>query len=267
MSPPSSRRSRAGFTLVEILAVLAVIATIIAIGIPAVAKVLQSARLRNAEGTAGVVRSAITAYLSKPGSLGTIPVTESALTSTPVLPAAEWTGPPALNTAAASRGATLDNVLLAEGLLQQPLSLRLGEQNFNPAGGQAATWSATSESFANSSAPTLDYSAASRAECAICDGTSNPGATGAANGSASCAFNLAGNGSPIPAGTRVAYLVLKSVPVADAYQLALDVDGVALLQNYAGSPAANDQTQGPVAYARDGTGSGLVDVYYYLTSL
>jgi prepilin-type N-terminal cleavage/methylation domain-containing protein len=267
MSSPLSRRPQAAFTLVEILAVLAVIAAIIAIGIPAVAKVLQSARLRNAEGTASVLRSAITGYLSKPGSLGTIPVTESALTTAPVLPASQWTGTAALDTAAAAKAATLDNVLLAEGLLQQPLSLRLGGQNFNPAGGLPATWSPVSESFTNTAAVTVDYSSASRAECAISDGTSNPGATGAAGGSSSCAFNLAGNGLLISAGSRVAYLILKAVPVADAYQLALDVDGAALVQNTASTPAALDQTQGPVAYAKDGAASGLVDVYYYLTSL
>jgi hypothetical protein len=192
-------------------------------------------------------------------------VTESALTTAPVLPASEWTGTAALNTAAASKAATLDNVLLAEGLLQQPLSLRMGTQSFTN-GGQGVSWSPGSASFTNSTAPTLDYSPASRAECAISDGTSNPGATGAPNGSASCAFSLAGNGVLIPAGTRVAYLILRSVPVADAYQLAMDVDGVSLLQNSSTSPGAGDQTQGPVAYAKD-PGTGLVDVYYYLTSL
>ncbi len=264
---PLSSRSRSGFTLVEILAVLAVIAAIIAIGIPAVAKVLQSARLRNAEGTASVVRSALTAYLTKPGSLGTIPVTESAAPTAPVLPPAQWSGTPALNTAAAAKAAILDNILLAEGLLDRPLSLRMGAQNFTlPAGAVLATWSPVTETFTNTTAPTADYSPGSRVECAICDGASNPGVTGAAAGSASCAFNLSGNG-PLSAGTRVAYLILKNVPAADAYQLALDVDGAGLVQNAALSPALLDQSLGPVAYAKDGSGSGLVDVCYYLISL
>jgi prepilin-type N-terminal cleavage/methylation domain-containing protein len=267
MSSNLSQKSRAGFTLVEILAVLAVIAALIAIGIPAVSKVLQSARLRNAEGTASVLRAALTGYLTRPGSLGTLPVTESALTTAPVLPASEWTGTSALNTTAAARGATLDNVLLAEGLLQQPLSLRLGEQNFTAAGGLPAAWSPVTESFTNTTAVTLDYSGASRAECAISDGASIPGTTGAANGTASCAFCVSGNGAPIPPGVHVAYLIIKAVPVADAFQLAFDVDGLSLIQNYASSPAAIDQTQGPVAYAKDTAGTGLVDVYYYLTSL
>ena len=267
MSSNLSQNRKAGFTLVEILAVLAVIAAIIAIGIPAVAKVLQSARLRNAEGTASVLRSAITGYLSRPGSIGTIPVTESASTTVPVLPASEWTGPPTANTAAAAKAATLDNILLAEGLLERPLSLRLGAQNFNPAGGVPANWSPVTESFNNAATPTLDYSGASRAECAISDAASNPGATGAAAGTSSCAFNLAGNGVLLSAGTRVAYLIIKGVPTADAYQLALDVDGAGLTQNTSAAPAAVDQLWGPVAYAKDAAGTGLVDVYYYLTSL
>jgi hypothetical protein len=195
-------------------------------------------------------------------------VTESTLTSAPVLPAAQWTGPAALNTQAAAKAATLDNVLLAEGLIDKPLSVRLGVQNFVlPPGAVAASWSPVTESFTNTSLPTADYGNATRVECAICDGTSNPGTTGAAAGTAACAFNLAGNGILLPAGTRVAYLIIKNVPTADAFQLALDVNGLGLVQNYAGTPAINDQSQGTVAYARDAAGSGLVDVYYYLTSL
>jgi prepilin-type N-terminal cleavage/methylation domain-containing protein len=266
MSPHLIRKQREGFTLVEILAVLAVIAAIIAIGVPAVAKVLQSARVRNAEGTANVIRSAITGYLSRAGSLGTIPVTESALTTAPVLPASEWSGSGPLNTAAAAKAATLDNLLLDEGLLDRPLSLRLGSQNFGLAPGAVlANWSPASQTYTNTVAATADFSGASRAECAISDGTSDPGVTGTPAGSASCAFNLSGTGQ-IGAGTRVAYLILKSVPVADAYQLALDVDGVGLIQNTAALPAAADQSLGAVVYAKD-PGPGLVDVYYYLTSL
>jgi prepilin-type N-terminal cleavage/methylation domain-containing protein len=262
-----------GFTLVEILAVLAVIAAIIAIGIPAIAKVLQSGRLRNAEGTANVVRSAVAAFLTKPGSPGTLPVTESALTAAPVLPASQWTGTAALNTAAASKAATLDNILLAEGVLDRPLSLRMGEQNFAlPSGSVALSWSTSTESFTNTTAATADYTNASRVECAICDGVNNPGVTGAAAAattanSIACAFNLAGNGALIPAGTRVAYLILKSVPDSDAYQLALDVDGPNLVQNTAAAPASLDQSQGAVTYVKDSPVSGFVDVYYYLTGL
>jgi prepilin-type N-terminal cleavage/methylation domain-containing protein len=261
------------FTLVEILAVLAVIAAILAIGIPAIAKVLQSGRLRNAEGTANVVRSAIAAYLTKPGSLGTLPITESALVSAPVLPAAQWTGDPSLNTVAASKAATLNGILLAEGVLDRPLSLRLGEQNFTLTPGTTPiAWSPVTESFTNTTAPTVDYTNASRVECALCDGVSNPGVTGAiANAAAAnniaCAFNLAGNGTLIPAGTRVAYLILKTVPDADAYQLALDVDGPSLMNNAVTTPAGVDQTQGPVIYAKDSPVSGFVDVYYYLIGL
>jgi len=261
------------FTLVEILAVLAVIAAIIAIGIPAIAKVLQSGRLRNAEGSANVVRSAIAAYLTKPGSLGTIPITESGLTTAPVLPAAQWTGNTFFNTAAASKAATLDAILLAEGVLDRPLGLRMGEQNFAlPTGAVPVVWSAATESFTNTVIPTADFSNATRVECALCDGVNNPGVTGdiaaaAAANAVACAFNLSGTGAPLSQGTRVAYLVLKAVPDADAYQLALDVDGPSLTQNVAATPAAVDQSQGPVVYAKDPSVTGFVDVYYYLMGL
>lgn len=261
---PAARRAGGAFTLIEILAVLAVIAAIIAIGVPAIARVLQSGRIRNAEGTASVVKSAVTEYLSKPGSPGTLPVTEgtgSAITS-------EYTGVGSPTAAAVSAAATLDNVLLAEGVLDRPVSLRVGTQNAAITGSaNGFAWVPSTQSFTGTAAPTLTYAVVSRAECAVSDGTNNPGVTGQTASSAACAFNLSGGGTLIPGGSHVAYLIVKNVPDADAYQLALDVDSPNLVQNTAAAPAANDQSQGSVAYAKDAAGGGFVDVYYYLTSI
>jgi prepilin-type N-terminal cleavage/methylation domain-containing protein len=264
----TTRLSRSGFTLVEIMAVLAVMAAIIAIGVPAVSKALQNSRIRNAEGTANNLKSAITLYLGKPGSLGTLPVTEgvsATLTS-------EYTGAGSPTAGAVAAAATLDNVLLAESLLDRPLSLRMGVQNMAASGSaNGFGWSPNTESFGGTAAPTLSYAALSRSECSVSDGTTNPGASSGTHqtlGSYSCAFNLNGDGSTfIPNGSRVAYLIIKGAADADAYQLALDVDGVNLTQNTAAAPASNDQTEGPVVYAKDAGNSGSVDVYYYLTNI
>jgi prepilin-type N-terminal cleavage/methylation domain-containing protein len=259
LPPPGARRA---FTLVEILAVLAVIAAIIAVGVPAISKVLQSSRIRNAEGTAGVLKSAITQFLSKPGSPGTLPVTEG------TVPASEYVTAATILTAAnIANGATLDNILLSEGMLERPIAPRMGQQG-GAVAGVPPVWSPSAAQFTGPASGTLaSYAAISRVECAVCDGASNPGATGQAVGSAACAFNLSGTGALIPAGDRVAYLIIKSAPVADAYQLALDVDGPSLTQNTPAAPAGNDQSQGPVAYARDAGATGFVDVYYYLTHI
>lgn len=269
MIPCSDTRSfrgatAAAFTLIEMLAVLAVIAAIIAIGVPAVARVLQNARVRNAEGTATVIRSALVQFLSKPGSMGTYPVTEG----TSAVLATEYTGAGTPTSSAVAAAATLDNVLLAEGILDRPISLRMGEQNVQATGtANGFQWSPASTSFIGTAAPTLTYANVSRAECAISDGVNNPGATGQTAGSAACAFNLNATGNLIPTGTRVAYLILKSVPDGDAYQLALDVDGIAQVANSAAAPATLDQSTGPVAYAKDAGATGFVDVYYYLSSI
>jgi prepilin-type N-terminal cleavage/methylation domain-containing protein len=258
------RASGAGFTLIETLAVLAVIAGIIAIGVPAISKVLQNGRVRNAEGTAGVVRSALTQFLSKPGSPGTYPVTEG----TAAVLTSEYTGGGTPTAAAIAAAATLDNVLLSEGMLERPISLRMGAQNAVPTGaGNGFLWVPATETFTGTAAPTLSYATVSRTECAISDGINNPGVTGQTAGSAACAFNLAGTGALLPSGVRVAYLIIKSVPDNDAYQLALDVDGPALAQNAAAAPAGVDQSQGPVVYAKDAAAAGFVDVYYYLSSI
>jgi prepilin-type N-terminal cleavage/methylation domain-containing protein len=260
---PKHKHTR-GFTLIEILAVLAVIAAIIAIGVPAIARVLQSSRIRNVEGTATVVKAAITQFLSKSGATGTIPITEgmtSALTS-------QYTGTGTPTTTALSNAATLDNVLLSDGELDRIISMRMGTQGALITGNSNSFgWSPTTQTFTGTAAPTISYNAVSRAECAVSDGISNPGITGQSAGTAACAFNLTGSGNLISSGSRVAYLIIKNVPVADAYQLALDVDGAGLTSNTPTNPAANDQSQGPVAYAKDGSGVGYVDVYYYLTNI
>jgi type II secretory pathway pseudopilin PulG len=255
-------KSTQAFTLVETLAVLAVIAAIIAIGVPAISKVMQNSRVRNAEGTASVIKSGLTQYLSKPGSLGTIPVTEGNV------PSSEYvTTGTIITTANIANAATLDNILLAEGVLERPINVRMGAQNFSQTG-VAPIWTPASSQFTGPATGTLTtYASTTRAECAVSDGVNNPGITGQAAGSAACAFNLAGAGTPITSGSRVAYLIIKSVPDADAYQLALDVDGPNLTQNTPASPAFNDQSQGPVEYAKDALVLGFVDVYYYLTNI
>jgi len=232
-TPVTRSAAVAAFTLIESLAILAVIAAIIAAGVPAVGKVMQSARVRNAEGTASIVRSALVQYQGKPGATGTIPLTEgSSATLT-----AEYTGT-GTPTAAQVTGT-------ANGF----------------------AWVPATQSFTGTAAPTISYASVSRAECSVSDGVSNPGLTGQALGSAACAFTLSGTGSAIASGAHVAYLIIKSVPDADAYQLALDVDGTALISNTAATPAASDQTMGAVVYAKDGGSTGFVDVYYYLASL
>jgi len=256
------KKSTQAFTLVETLAVLAVIAAIIAIGVPAISKVMQNSRVRNAEGTASVIKSALTQYLSKPGSLGTIPVTEG------TVPASEYiTTGTVLTAANIANAATLDNILLAEGVLERPINVRMGAQNIALTG-LSPVWTPSASQFTGPASGSLaTYAGVTRTECAVSDGTSDPGTTGQTAGSAACAFNLTGGGILITSGSRVAYLVIKSVPDADAYQLALDVDGPNLTQNTLAAPAASDQSQGPVAYAKDATTTGFVDVYYYLTNI
>jgi hypothetical protein len=144
----------------------------------------------------------------------------------------------------------------------------MGAQNAVVTGGAFGfTWSPATQSFTGIAPPTLSYAALSRVECSVSDGMNNPGSSLQTAGSGACAFNLAGNGNLIPSGSRVAYIIIKTVPDADAYQLALDVDGQNLVQNTATIPAGADQTQGPVVYAKDSSLGGFVDVYYYLTNI
>ena len=205
-------RRQAAFTLIETLSVLAVIAAIIAIGVPAIAKVLQNGRVRNVEGTASVLKSALTQYLSKPGSPGTLPVTEgssAALT-------AEYAGSGTPTASAIASAATLDNVLLAEGVLERPIAVRMGSQAVATGAANGFAWVPATGSFTGTAAPTLSYAGVSRAECSVSDGTSNPGVTGQLLGSAACAFNLAGNGTLIASGARVQFFAGEAAAIVAA---------------------------------------------------
>lgn len=244
----TSRSSR-GFTLVEILAVVAIIMALAGVLLLAVRSSLQKGRVSNAMGTAQALTSAIADYLQKPGSVGVVPLTE---------------GQGTIPGGASAAAATLDIVLLAEGVLEKPLSIRMGQTP--TAARDAAPWNVATQAFTNTGS---DQSAFARLECALgnannfelsTDWTTNP--------SLPRLFRLDGV-TPIPSSSRVIYLVIPNVTVSDAYALALSVNGVSVMQN-AGvtdedDAAANGCALGMVTFPPADASTGLTTVYYFVT--
>src|SRR5580658_6498596 len=139
-------RSNQGFTLLEILGVLAIIGLIAGIVAVGVNKGRKSAGITNVIGTAQHVQSALQQFVQKPGGLGYPPVTSAAATSSFVL---SGTNLSAATAATISNACTLDSVLLTERFLESPVNIGLGSANNQPTGTMLhpLLWSPTGNYF------------------------------------------------------------------------------------------------------------------------
>jgi prepilin-type N-terminal cleavage/methylation domain-containing protein len=104
----SYKKKASGFTLIEMIGVLAVIAILAALLIPKIFEAINNARINNACITIGTVKSAIADHYAKYGSLpydGTIPTNI---------------------TVAATGTADFDGVLLREQFIDKPFAVKVG---------------------------------------------------------------------------------------------------------------------------------------------
>ena len=109
MKPNSiTHKKSTGFTLIEMIGVLAVIAILAAVLIPKVFEAINNARVSNAAISANTVKTAIADHYAK---WGTLPVDGSSGTQVPL------TAPVV----------SYDNVLVKEGFLDKPFATKLGD--------------------------------------------------------------------------------------------------------------------------------------------
>src|SRR5579883_2612361 len=169
MTPTSRRllRSQTGFSLVEMIGVLAIIAILAVIIVPKVFSTIESSRVSSAVGAVTSMRTAITDFS---GKYGTIPTTT-----------------------ATSR---IDDLLVTAGILESRFTVKIGNQAPNPprAGdawvNNSGTWSTNGGGSNQNTAP---------AQSLIYCATSNPAAT---PGTGFTNFRLDGT-TNLPAGARV----------------------------------------------------------------
>lgn len=244
-----SRRMR-GYSLLELVLVLAIVSVLVGLLLPKGFDALRSARIQQVEKTVDTLKTALTDFVSMPGGNGSLPRTEG--TGIPCSGAA-LSG---ATDAAKGNGARLDAVLLATGKIERPLALRMGSQFYVSTGsGNEMTWNQALQAFVMTpdAAPQRNWTAVSRVETRTANPALAPSAGQGAN------FRLDGT-TNLNANYVVAYLVIPACPARDAYELALSMNGAQLAP---AEGAACDT--GVVAYAAPA--NGVTDVYIYLAAL
>lgn len=251
MNKPTTIRSTQGYSLLELVLVLAVVSVLVGLLLPKGFDALRNARIQQTQKTAETLKTAITDFIVMPGGNGSIPRTEGI--GVPCAGAA-LTG--ATDTAKGN-GARLDAVLLAAGKLERPISLKLGSQFFTSSGtGNEMTWSQSAQAFVMTpdAAPQRNWAAVTRVEARSSNPATLPSAAQGAN------FRLRDATTNLAANLVVAYLVIPNCPARDAYELALSMNAPQLAPV---EGAACDT--GIVAYAAPV--NGVTEVYVYLADI
>lgn len=182
--PAGQRRS--GFTLIEMIGVLAIIAILAVVVVPKVFSTIAGSRVTSAVGSITSVKTAVTDFA---GRYGTIPTTTA--------------------------NSRVDDLLLTAQMLESRFLVKIGTQ---PGTTQiaGATWANTGGTWATTNAGN-DQSTQSRVIC-LTSTTTAPSTAAGSN------FRLNGT-TNIPAGSRVVSAVLVNVTGAEARELSLKIDG------------------------------------------
>jgi prepilin-type N-terminal cleavage/methylation domain-containing protein len=222
----AQRRSN-GFTLIEMIGVLAVIAVLAAVLIPKVFEAISSARISSVAASCNTVKTALSDHYAKWGSLS---VNASGGTSIPITPAQQL---------------AYDRVLLAESFLDKPFEAKIGDGVFT------RVEMVTVSGQANTVAPTATDPAAAAASAAT-DAAFDLDGSGTANGGV----------VNDTTGSAVVMAVISGVTLEDAKALNRLIDGTSPALGDNGNAAPATDLKGRVKYT---VGAGpTTTVYIYL---
>lgn len=181
---------KAGFSLVEMIGVLAIIAILAVVIVPKVFSTIASSRVTNAIGSVNTMRTAVTDFA---GKYGTLPTTNNK--------------------------SRFDDLLVAAGILDTRFTPKIGTQPTSKTV-NGAKWTRSGDTWTNSGGSTQNTQ--SRIACQVTN-TRTPSTAAGRN------FYLDGN-NDLPAGSRVVSAVLVGVSGSEAHELSQRLDGGAFTQ-------------------------------------
>jgi prepilin-type N-terminal cleavage/methylation domain-containing protein len=181
---------QAGFSLVEMIGVLAIIAILAVVIVPKVFSTISSSRITSAVGSITSMKTAVSEFA---GKYGTIPLTNN--------------------------NSRIDELLVAQDFLEQRLTLKIGTQRTatTPVG---ATWG-TSSPWTLTAAGN-NQTTQSRVTCQTVAPAAIPG-----SGANPTNFRLDGV-TNLPAGSRVVAVAIPGLTATEARELSLRIDGEAM---------------------------------------
>jgi general secretion pathway protein G len=227
------RKKPHGFTLIEMIGVLAIIAILAAVLIPKVFQAINSARVNNAAMACNTVKTAVVNHYAKFGSL-------------------LWDGSLTTGNTLAAPYYYFDQVLSREQFLDKPFDTKIGDSHIT---------GITDKSGVPPS------SLGTRVDVLSLEGDTVGGGTIAASDGTAVEttgdelFDLSGSGANTITGSYVVVAVITGVPVNDALALSMILDGGTLSV----PDATKDDLLGRVKYAAPTTGITTTTFYIYLT--
>ena len=241
---------RAGFTLLEILTVGAIIAILAGIAITGLSKGTENSRAAATAGAISQIKSAVKQFADDHG--GIVPLTDAVAAASIPTSGATFG---AASAAVLSKAIILDTVLLTERTAERAVNLPAGPNPLPVNSGAAdVLWDATLQKFKMNpdAAPTRDYALCNRLECQLSSATAPETALGTN-------FYLDGTNS-LPAGRRVVCAVIPGCPASLAYKISQKLDG----DRFSTNETTLDR-QGTVVY--NTPANGVTDVYLYIVDL
>lgn len=241
---PFTRR-RAGMTFIEVLVVLAILGGLLAVTVLKVIPVLTRGKFAAVALAADQLKKASVTYITKPGSLGILPLSEGAI------PASQLNLGGGATAVQVANAATIDQVFVAEGLIDKAVNITLVGP-VSVATGTGVAWNVATQRWTTAAAPTLDLSAVPRVETIISNPSLNPAVAGGAN------FNLSGDGiTMVPTNVVIEYITIPNCPAQYALDLSNFIDGGGMTE------AANTtaDARGSVVYPVPTGGFTTVSVY------